>query len=150
MSLHFIVQREEQLSAITQKLAPTLASQQIIFVEGEMGSGKTTFTRHLIRTLSDINEVNFHFQGSPTYQRENHYHLKQVNLVHFDFYQVENNINIDLEDYMMDHCLIIEWPLNSLKKRYYQEAMFIKIEIEKTKRIIDIQSQNTKWLQQIQ
>ena len=150
MSLHFIVQREEQLSAITQQLAPTLASQQIIFVEGEMGSGKTTFTRHLIKTLSDINEVNFHFQGSPTYQRENHYHLKQVTLVHFDFYQVENNINIDLEDYMMDHCLIIEWPLNSLKKRYHQEALFIKIEIEKTKRIIDIQSQNTKWLQQIQ
>jgi len=28
--------------------------------------------------------------------------------------------------------------------------LFIKIEIEKTKRIIDIQSQNTKWLQQIQ
>ena len=75
MNLHFLVQREEQLSAITQKLAPTLASQQIIFVEGEMGSGKTTFTRHLIKTLSDINEVNFHFQGSPTYQRENHYHL---------------------------------------------------------------------------
>jgi len=150
LNLHFLVQREEQLSAITQKLAPTLTSQQIIFVEGEMGSGKTTFTRHLIKTLSDINEVNFHFQGSPTYQRENHYRLKQVNLVHFDFYQVENNINIDLEDYMMDHCLIIEWPLNSLKKRYYQEALFIKIEIEKTKRIIDIQSQNTKWLQQIQ
>ena len=50
----------------------------------------------------------------------------------------------------MDHCLVIEWPLNSLKKRYHQEALFIKIEVEKTKRIIDIQSQNTKWLQQIQ
>ena len=149
LNLHFLVQREEQLSAITQKLAPTLASQQIIFVEGEMGSGKTTFTRHLIKKLSDINEVDFHFQGSPTYQRENHYHLKQVNLVHFDFYQVENNFNIDLEDYVMDHCLVIEWPLNSLKKRYHQEALFIKIEVEKTKRIIDIQSQNTKWLQQI-
>ena len=97
MNLHFLVQREEHLSVITQKLAPTLASQQIIFVEGEMGSGKTTFTRYLIKTLSDINEVNFHFQGSPTYQRENHYHLKQVNLVHFDFYQVENQLNIDLE-----------------------------------------------------
>ena len=150
MSLHFLVQREEHLSIITQKLAPTLASQQIIFVEGKMGSGKTTFTRHLIKTLSDINKVNFHFQGSPTYQRENHYHLKQVNLVHFDFYQVENNLNIDLEDYIIDHCLIIEWPLDSLKKRYYQEGLFIKIEVEKAKRIIVLKSQNTKWLQQIQ
>ena len=150
MSLHFLVHREEHLSVITQKLAPTLASQQIIFVEGKMGSGKTTFTRHLIKTLSDINKVNFHFQGSPTYQRENHYHLKQVNLVHFDFYQVENNLNIDLEDYIIDHCLIIEWPLDSLKKRYYQEGLFIKIEVEKAKRIIVLKSQNTKWLQQIQ
>ena len=63
---------------------------------------------------------------------------------------VLKNFNIDLEDYVMDHCLVIEWPLNSLKKRYHQEALFIKIEVEKTKRIIDIQSQNTKWLQQIQ
>ena len=133
-----------------QKLAPTLASQQIIFIEGEMGSGKTTFTRHLIKKLSEINKVNFHFQGSPTYQRENHYHLKQVKLVHFDFYQVDKNLNIDLEDYMMDHCLIVEWPLYSLKKRYSKEALFIKIDVEKTKRIIDIKSQNIKWLQQIQ
>ena len=150
MSLHFTVQKEEQLSAIIQLLAPELASNQIIFIEGEVGAGKTTFVRHLLKTIADLNFSNFYFQGSPSFQRENHYHFKKFNLIHFDFYQVENNPNIDLDESIKEYCLLVEWPLEILKKRYQQEALFIKINLEKKKRIIDIQSQNLKWLQKIQ
>ena len=136
MSLSFTINQESELTDLVDKISPILQHQQILFFEGEVGSGKTTFIRYLLKSLAVKANQDFHFLGSPTYQREHHYNLKKLNLVHFDFYQVENNINIDLEDYIMEHCLIIEWPLNSLKKRYYQEALFIKIEIEKTKRII--------------
>ena len=149
MSFQYLVQHEEQLSAIVKKLAPKIRNEQIIFIEGEVGSGKTTFTRYLIEAIAVINHLEFFFQGSPTYQRENHYHLKQANLVHFDYYQVENNFNIDLEDYIVDHCLLIEWPLESLKKKYQKEALFIKINIKNEIRIINIESQNPKWLQEI-
>ena len=149
MSFQYLVQHEEQLSAIVKKLAPKIRNEQIIFIEGEVGSGKTTFTRHLIEAIAGINQLEFFFQGSPTYQRENHYHLKQANLVHFDYYQVENNFNIDLEDYIVDHCLLIEWPLESLKKKYQEEALFIKINVKNEIRIIHIESQNPKWLQEI-
>jgi len=63
---------------------------------------------------------------------------------------VEDSPHIDLEDYIVDHCLLIEWPLNTLKKRYQQEALFIKIKMEKNYRTIEIQSKNKQWLHQIQ
>ena len=127
-----------------------LKNQQIIFIEGSVGVGKTTFIRHLLETLAKNNQSKFFFQGSPTYQRENQYYFNQLNCVHFDFYQVEDSPGIDLEDYIIDHCLFIEWPLNSLKKRYQQEALFIKIITEKNFRTIEIYSENQQWLHQIQ
>lgn len=150
MSFSFTVKHEDELFEITNKLAPTLKNQQIIFIEGSVGVGKTTFIRHLLETLAKNNQSKFFFQGSPTYQRENQYYFNQLNCVHFDFYQVEDSPGIDLEDYIIDHCLFIEWPLNSLKKRYQQEALFIKIITEKNFRTIEIYSENQQWLHQIQ
>ena len=150
MSFSFTVKHEDELFEITNKLAPTLKNQQIIFIEGRVGVGKTTFIRHLLETLAKNNQSKFFFQGSPTYQRENQYYFNQLNCVHFDFYQVEDSPGIDLEDYIIDHCLFIEWPLNSLKKRYQQEALFIKIITEKNFRTIEIYSENQQWLHQIQ
>jgi len=150
VSFSFTVKHEDELFEITNKLAPTLKNQQIIFIEGSVGVGKTTFIRHLLETLAKNNQSKFFFQGSPTYQRENQYYFNQLNCVHFDFYQVEDSPGIDLEDYIIDHCLFIEWPLNSLKKRYQQEALFIKIITEKNFRTIEIYSENQQWLHQIQ
>ena len=150
MSFSFTVKHEDELFEITNKLAPSLKNQKIIFIEGGVGAGKTTFIRYLLETLAKNNQSKFFFQGSPTYQRENQYYFNQLNCVHFDFYQVEDSLGIDLEDYIIDHCLFIEWPLNSLKKRYQQEALFIKVKTENNYRIIEMHSENLQWLHQIQ
>ena len=150
MSFSFTVKHEDELFEITNKLAPTLKNQKIIFIEGGVGAGKTTFIRHLLETLAKNNQSKFFFQGSPTYQRENQYYFNQLNCVHFDFYQVEDSPGIDLEDYIIDHCLFIEWPLNSLKKRYQQEALFTKVKTENNYRTIEMRSENLQWLHQIQ
>jgi tRNA threonylcarbamoyladenosine biosynthesis protein TsaE len=150
VSLSFSVKNEDKLFEITKQLAPTLKNQKIIFIEGSVGAGKTTFIRYLLETLAKKDQKKFFFQGSPTYQRENQYYFNELNCVHFDFYQVEDSPHIDLEDYIVDHCLLIEWQLNTLKKRYQQEALFIKIKMEKNYRTIEIQSKNKQWLHQIQ
>tara|TARA_E500000075_G_scaffold109363_1_gene102998 strand:- start:381 stop:833 length:453 start_codon:yes stop_codon:yes gene_type:complete len=150
VSFSFTVKHEDELFEITNKLAPTLKNQNIIFIEGGVGAGKTTFIRYLLETLAKSNQSKFIFQGSPTYQRENQYYFNQLNCVHFDFYQVEDSPVIDLEDYIIDHCLFIEWPLNSLKKRYQQEALFIKVKTENNYRTIEMHSENLQWLHQIQ
>ena len=110
MSLSFSVKNEDKLFEITKQLAPTLKNQKIIFIEGSVGAGKTTFIRYLLETLAKKDQKKFFFQGSPTYQRENQYYFNELNCVHFDFYQVEDSPHIDLEDYIVDHCLLLEWP----------------------------------------
>ena len=146
MNATFSVHQESDLAQVVDKISPLLQHQQILFFEGEVGSGKTTFIRYLLESLAKKTNQDFHFLGSPTYQREHHYNLKKLNLVHFDFYQVDQKTHIDLEDYFMDNCLLVEWPSKDLKKRYLPDALLIKIKIEAAKRIIEISSQNPKWL----
>ena len=150
MSLTYYVENERKLKEVIKTLAPTLNHQQILFFEGEVGAGKTTFVRHLLQTLAERSSTNFFFQGSPTYQRENQYHFNGIHFIHFDFYQIEKDLIIDLEDYLLDQCLLVEWPLDSLKKRYEHEALFIKINVELERRVIEISSKNNQWLQKIQ
>lgn len=146
MNATIFVHQESDLAKVVDKILPLLQHQQILFFEGEVGSGKTTFIRYLLESLAKKTNQDFHFLGSPTYQREHHYNLKKLNLVHFDFYQVDQKTHIDLEDYFMDNCLLVEWPSQDLKKRYLPDALLIKIKIEAAKRIIEISSQNPKWL----
>ena len=146
MSLSFNINQESELTDIVDKISPLLQHQQILFFEGEVGSGKTTFIRHLLKSLALKANQDLHFLGSPTYQREHHYKVKKLNLVHFDFYQVDEKSQFDLEDYFINNCLLIEWPLEDLKKRYLPDAMLIKISIKEQSRIIEISSQNLKWL----
>ena len=146
MSLSFTINHESELTDLVSKISPLLQHQQILFFEGEVGSGKTTFIRHLLKSLSLKANQDFHFLGSPTYQREHHYNLNKLNLIHFDFYQVDEKNHVDLEDYFINNCLLIEWPLEDLKKRYLLDAMLIKISIKEQSRIIEISSQNPKWL----
>ena len=146
MNATFSVHQESDLAQVVDKISPLLQHQQILFFEGEVGSGKTTLIRYLLESLAKKTNQDFHFLGSPTYQREHHYNLKKLNLVHFDFYQVDQKTHIDLEDYFMDNCLLVEWPSQDLKKRYLPDALLIKIKIEAAKRIIEISSQNPKWL----
>ena len=117
MSLSFTINHESEITDLVDKISPLLQHQQILFFEGEVGSGKTTFIRHLLKSLALKANQDFHFLGSPTYQREHHYNLNKLNLVHFDFYQVDGKTHVDLEDYFMNNCLLIEWPLEDLKKR---------------------------------
>jgi len=146
LSLSLNINQESELTDIVDKISPLLQHQQILFFEGEVGSGKTTFIRHLLKSLALKANQDLHFLGSPTYQREHHYKVKKLNLVHFDFYQVDGKTQFDLEDYFINNCLLIEWPLEDLKKRYLPDAMLIKISIKEQSRIIEISSQNLKWL----
>ena len=145
MSLSFTINHESEITDLVDKLSPLLQHQQILFFEGEVGSGKTTFIRHLLKSLALKANQDLHFLGSPTYQREHRYKFKKLNLIHFDFYQVDGKTHVDLEDYFMNNCLLIEWPLANLKKRYLPDAMLIKIRINEQSRIIEISSQNSKW-----
>jgi len=73
--------------AATQDFAQTLAKQPavrcaLIELQGDLGAGKTTFVRHLLRALGVTGRVK-----SPTYAVVEPYELPDLNVWHFDFYR---------------------------------------------------------------
>jgi len=148
LSLNFSISQEKQLDEIVKKLIKSISAPQIFFFDGEVGSGKTTLIRYLLEGISKLENKKLFFQGSPTYQREHIYNFKKYDVVHFDFYQVDNS-SIDIDEYLLNNCIFIEWPLEALKSKYFDEAIFIKIDLKNKIREIKIQSRNNEWLQKI-
>ena len=148
MSLKFIVSNEIELIPLAKRISRFISKDQIIFFEGDAGSGKTTFIRYILSEISKSEKKTFLFQGSPTYQREHIYYFNKFNIIHFDFYQVQSN-KLDLDEYFNDNCIFIEWPLENLIKRYNHTALFINISVVDEKRNIEIKSSDKKWLRKI-
>ena len=146
--MRFAVSNEIELKPLARNISRSISKNQIIFFEGKAGSGKTTLIRYILSEISKLEKKTFSFQGSPTYQREHIYNFNKFNIIHFDFYQVQNN-KLDLDEYFNDNCILIEWPLENLIKRYNHMALSINISVIGEKRNIEIKSSNKKWLHKI-
>ena len=92
-----------------QLLAPALHPGLVIFLEGDLGTGKTTLVRSLIRALG--------FQGpvkSPTYSLVEVYVVSSLYLYHFDFYRFESPeefLDAGLDEYFNRNTVcLVEWP----------------------------------------
>ena len=146
--MHFLksIKSEKKLDSITEPIAKNLANGDIIFLEGALASGKTTCIREIIKSVSLIKKKSFSFQGSPTYQKANTYDFKNLNILHFDFYNLKQNDQNDLEDYIVDNSILMEWPSKNMKGKYNLEALFISISIQNNVRIFKLHTHSKKWL----
>jgi tRNA threonylcarbamoyladenosine biosynthesis protein TsaE len=91
----------EQIAA---KLAARLARGDVVYVSGELGSGKTTFVRGACRALGVEGPVT-----SPTYTIGHRYD----GVSHLDLYRFEQLTDADwgaLEPYFEDAIVFVEWP----------------------------------------
>lgn len=84
----------------------------IIFFYGDLGAGKTTFIRALLRQYSEKNDL---VVRSPTYTYYQKYFLDTKNIYHFDLYRLENTENLALigaEEILQNpqSISLIEWP----------------------------------------
>ncbi|MBI3525661.1 MAG: tRNA (adenosine(37)-N6)-threonylcarbamoyltransferase complex ATPase subunit type 1 TsaE [Betaproteobacteria bacterium] len=96
-------------AALAQALVRESAQGLIIFLEGDLGAGKTTLVRGLLRALGYAGTVK-----SPTYTLVELYAVSGLNLYHFDFYrfdQAEEFLDAGLDEYFQGagNCLV-EWP----------------------------------------
>ncbi|MDO4696433.1 MAG: tRNA (adenosine(37)-N6)-threonylcarbamoyltransferase complex ATPase subunit type 1 TsaE [Neisseria sp.] len=99
---------EQATAALGASLAPVLSAPLVVYLDGDLGAGKTTFTRGLLRGLGHCGSVK-----SPTYAIVESYSLPEFPLHHFDLYRF--TIPEEWEDAGLDEladgsvCLI-EWP----------------------------------------
>ena len=93
----------EQVAA----LLPTDLAGWTILLEGELGAGKSTFARALIRALGHEGAV-----PSPTYTLVEPYQLAQKSIYHVDLYRVSSEEELRYLGWneLEDGCRLVEWP----------------------------------------
>src|SRR4029079_8801118 len=99
--------------AATLRLGEALAAGAtkglVLHLKGELGSGKTTLARGLIRALGHPGRVK-----SPTYTLVEPYELSRLNLYHFDFYRFKDRsewLSSGFREHFNPHSLcVVEWP----------------------------------------
>ena len=99
----------EQLDKFAQTFSQSVKAGDVVFLEGDLGSGKTTFTQLLLKHLGYEGRVK-----SPTYAIYESYKLSQFELFHMDLYRLsspEELYYMAIEEIISPHnVVVIEWP----------------------------------------
>ena len=93
-----------------QRLAANRCVPLVIGLKGDLGSGKTTWVRAMLRGLGYAGRV-----PSPTYTLLEHYELATLTLVHLDLYRLSGDAeleNLGIRDWLADPAvwILFEWP----------------------------------------
>ena len=99
---------------VAEAIAINLKPNDFILLSGNLGAGKTTFTRFLIHYLQQKYQRPLEEIVSPTFNIVQYYDLgKDLKVAHYDFYRLKKEkeiFNIGLFDTAKDFINIIEWP----------------------------------------
>ena len=99
----------EELSSFAKDFSITLSGGEVVLLAGELGAGKTTFVKELVKALGSSEVVN-----SPTFVLRNEYSISNKTFFHIDLYRLEKNRVKSFEFFErlgdVDTITCIEWP----------------------------------------
>ena len=104
---------EDKTSKLAKSFSRTLQKGDVAYFHGEIGVGKTTFIRHLINNLQQLNKINLTEVTSPTFNLVNEYDVGNFIIQHYDLYRLTDYSeikNIGLFENREEVVTLIEWP----------------------------------------
>ena len=121
------ISSSEDMISFGQELGNSLKGGEVIELIGDVGAGKTTFTKGLAKSLGITDEIQ-----SPTFTISRVYEGAKNNLVHYDFYRLNEAgiMAIEMQDVIDDpnNITVIEWgePVREVLPKKY---ITVKIKI---------------------
>ena len=101
---------EMATAAFAEDVAACLASGDVVALSGDLGSGKTTFARSLLRAVAGDPALEV---PSPTFTLVQTYATRTLNVAHFDFYRLTGPADLDetgFGDAVTEGAALVEWP----------------------------------------
>lgn len=100
---------EQDTEALGAALWPALPEKCLLFLHGDLGAGKTTLVRGLLRAAGHQGTVK-----SPTYTLVEEYEMAGRRVFHFDLYRLKDPEELEwmgMSDYLTQNALCcVEWP----------------------------------------
>ena len=124
--MQFITKSPEETELLGQKLGAVLRGGEVIAYRGDLGAGKTAFTRGLARGLGISMRVT-----SPTYTIVNEYTGGRLPLFHFDMYRLssaDDLFDIGWEDYLARGAVCaVEWS-EKVEDAFFGDEIVVRID----------------------
>ncbi len=132
-----------EIEALALKISKNIKIGDVLLFKGELGVGKTTFSRFIINHLYSINNLSKPSTiKSPTYPILLTYDLNFCEVYHYDFYRIKNFKELEELDFfenINNSITIIEWPELLIDLPFNQTHYLIKLDLySSTKRLINI------------
>jgi tRNA threonylcarbamoyladenosine biosynthesis protein TsaE len=127
----FILADEEETEALGARIAALIRPGDVLALYGDLGAGKTTLARGILRGLGFEGDV-----ASPTFSIVIAYDPPDTRLplAHVDLYRIEDPGELEelaLDEALADGALVIEWP-ERMGPALWREALRIRIERTET------------------
>ena len=107
------ISKEKDTKLVAERLSKLINLGDFILLTGNLGVGKTTFTKYIINYLQRINRQVISEVPSPTFNITNEYQIKKILIKHFDLYRIKNEKelnNLGIQENLKKQITLVEWP----------------------------------------
>jgi tRNA threonylcarbamoyl adenosine modification protein YjeE len=117
---------ETATAELGARIARGLGAGDAVLLKGELGAGKTTLARSILRALGVEGHV-----PSPTFTLVQAYDTETLPLFHFDLYRIESPADLaelGIDDALEQGAVLVEWPEKGFPSRLAGEALSVTLE----------------------